>query len=170
MVLAILAGFLLYFVLWGGLPFGLGFLTGRFTGKSVVALRDTIRITDSVIVVRDSIVYRYKQRLEPIKAKSDALDSVVVLLNTDSAVVVHDSLFVVPPEVVQDIRALRITVSTQDTLIRHLYGRDSTQEWRIATRDKMIRELSRKNPFACGRKCGFVLGVGASVLVYKAVK
>ncbi|HUQ70676.1 MAG TPA: hypothetical protein VM165_14195, partial [Planctomycetaceae bacterium] len=74
------------------------------------------------------------------------------------------------PLVIADIRSLRLTVATQDTLIRSLYGRDSTQEWRIATRDKMIRELSRKNPLACGRKCGFVLGALSVVAIRKAVR
>jgi hypothetical protein len=176
-VLALLAGFLLYFVVTG-LPAGfVGFLLGRYTSSDITALRDTIRITDSVIVARTDTVVKYQRRVDTVHAVSDSLDALVTIRD-DSTLVIPDygdSLFRdttvhVPAVIVADIRSLRLTVATQDTLIRHLCGRDSTQQWRIETRDKLIAELSRKNPLACGRKCGFALGVLGSIAVYKAVK
>jgi hypothetical protein len=176
---ALLAGFLLYVVLVGSLPFGAGFAAGWFTkSPKIIALTDTIRITDSVIVEKEKIVTRWKARVDTVHAVSDKADSAVVIVN-DSTVrikpevegdTIKSRLEIIPPEVVADLRALRITVSAQDTLIRSLYGRDSTNQWRLATRDKLIAELSRKHPFACGRRCGFLLGVGASALAVKAFK
>jgi hypothetical protein len=136
----------------------------------VTALRDTVRIADSVYLTKTDTVVRYQRRVDTVKAASDALDSAVVIVN-DSTVTIHDTVAVVPSIIVADIRQLRLTVVTQDTLIRVLYGRDSTQEWRIATRDKMIRELGKKSRpysiaatlgYVCHRSCGLGLAVGLS--------
>jgi hypothetical protein len=168
-VLALLAGVVLYLVV-AGLPAGVaGFLLGRYTSSDITALRDTIRITDSVITVRTDTVVKYQRRVDTVHAVSDSLDALVSIVN-DSTVQTPDTVAIIPPVVVANLNALRLTVATQDTLILQLYRRDSTQQWRIETRDKLIAELSRKNPLACGRKCGFALGVLGSIAVYKAVK
>lgn len=149
----------------------LAFCAGRSlkSDATIEALRDTVRIADSVVVLRTDTVVKYQRRVDTVKARSDALDSVVVIVN-DSTVLLKDSAqtFNIPPLVIADLHSLRLTVATQDTLIRSLYGRDSTQEWRIATRDKMIRELSRTK--FCDRKCAFVGGVAAAILIRKAIK
>lgn len=175
-IASLLFGAALPFLIFGALlmcayAYGKSSARGQYN-VAVTALRDTIRLTDSIIVTRTDTVVKYQRRVDTVKARSDALDSVVQITSDSTAVVQvsPDSSITesVPPLVIADLRALRLTVATQDTLIRALYGRDSTQEWRIATHKKLIAELSR--PQICGRRCGFVLGVGASVLVYRAVK
>src|SRR5688572_15269851 len=112
-ILSLLAGLLLYVLIWGGLPFGLGFLTGRYSVNSIPALRDTVRITDSVLVTRTDTVVKYQRRVDTVRAKSDSLDSLVVIV--DSVTVrVADTVAIVPSEVVADLSALRLTVATQD--------------------------------------------------------
>lgn len=108
------------------------------------ALRDTVRITDSVIVVRTETVVKYQRRVDTVRAASDALDSAVIILNDSTAIVQDTGRVELPPLVIANIRALRVTVATQDSLILALYQRDSTQQWRIATRDKLIAELGRQ--------------------------
>lgn len=164
---------------------------------SEAALRDTIRLTDSVVRVQTDtlIVYRESSRKakaasDSVKLLSDSLDRLVVILN-DSTVFTRtgenaDSLnvrdstqtglrpVVIPVSVVADLRALRLTVAKQDTTIhwltvenRSLWMRDTTRMQQIEYRDKLIRELSKPR---CNRKCGFLLGVGAAVLIRQAAK
>src|SRR5690242_6878825 len=97
-VVAVLVGFLLYFVVWGGLPFGLGFLTGRYTQPAIQAKRDTVRLTDSIrYTIRDTVIV-YRERATKQKAQSDSADAKVVIVN-DSTVRVTDTLVVIPPPV-----------------------------------------------------------------------
>lgn len=164
---------------------------------SEAALRDTIRLTDSVVRVQTDtlIVYRESSRKakaasDSVKLLSDSLDRLVVILN-DSTVFTRtgenaDSLnvrdstqtglrpVVIPVSVVADLRALRLTVAQQDTTIhwltvenRALWMRDTTRQWQIDSRDKLIRELS---PPRCGRKCGLLLGFTAGLILHKVVK
>jgi hypothetical protein len=177
-VLALLAGFLLYFVVMG-LPAGaIGFLLGRYTSPDITALRDTIRMSDTVYITQTDTIEAQQADVDSAKADSDSLDSLVSIVDDSTVAIkpelesdtIKSRLEILPPVVVANIAALRLTVATQDTLILSLYRRDSTQQWRIETRDKLIAELSRKNPLACGRKCGFALGVLGSIAVYKAVK
>jgi hypothetical protein len=155
-ILSLLAGLLLYVVVIGGLPFGAGFAAGWFTkSPKIVALTDTIRLTDSILVTRTDTVVKYQRRVDTVRAKSDSLDSLVVIV--DSVTVrVADTVAVVPSEVIADLSALRLTVATLDTLNRAHIAKDSTRVWQLETRDRMIRELSK--PQLCGRRCGFLLG------------
>jgi hypothetical protein len=165
-MLAVLAGFVLYFVLWGGVPFGLGFLTGRFTSPAAAAIVREIHTADTVVITRTDTVTKYQRRVDTVKARSDALDSLVVIRD-DSSAIVADTVAIVPPEIIADLRGLRLTVATQDTLIRALYARDTTRQWQLATRDKLIRELSKPK---CGKRCGLVVGFTAGILIHKVVK
>ena len=131
------------------------FLAGRYTSPTVAALEVEKRITDSVIVVRTETVTVVQRRVDTVKAQLDAIDTLVKVVD-DSTVSLPDTVAVIPPLVVANLAALRLTVATQDTLIRALYQRDTTQQWRIETRDRLIRELSRKQ--LCDRRCTFVLG------------
>jgi hypothetical protein len=135
----------------------------------LAALRDTIRLTDSVVRVQTETVTVYRLRVDTVKARSDALDQQVTIRD-DSTVALPDTVAVIPPLVVADVTALRRTVTTQDTLIHWLYARDTTRQWQLATRDRMIRELSQRHPLACGRRCGFVLGAASALLVVKAAR
>ena len=92
---------------------------------------------------------------------------------TNPVTPVTDSV-TVPPLVVADLRSLRLTVAkltlqTQADSAEKLalYQRDSTRLWQIESRDKLIRELSKPR---CGKRCGFLLGVAAVVVVRKAVE
>jgi hypothetical protein len=161
----------------GGLSYCAGQRTVR-NSRIVAALVDTVRLTDSVVRVQTDTIVRYTQRVERIKDSSDALDSAVGIVN-DSTVQIKPAvdsgtlmprLEIVPPLVVADLRALRLTVHVQDTLIHWLYQRDTTRQWQLASRDKLIRELSQRHRFACGRNCGVVLGFTAAILIRKAAK
>lgn len=134
---------------------------------TVSALRDTVRIADTVEVVKRDTIVRYQRRVDTVHAASDSLDSLVVIRD-DSTLIVPDTVIVVPPVVVANLNALRLTVSVQDTLIRHLYQHDTTQQWRIESRDRLIRELSKRKP--CSLKCGVVLGFTAGIVLHKLVK
>lgn len=172
----IAAGMLLAFFWWTGVPAGLiGFLAGRYSLEDVelVALRDTVRITDSVYLTRTDTVVKYQRRVDTVKARSDSLDALVVIRD-DSTLIVPDTVVVVPPIVVANLNALRLIVATQDTLIHALYQRDTTQQWRIATRDKLYAtELRKANAprwgygatvgYGCNpHGCGPTLSVGVS--------
>lgn len=145
------------------------------------ARRDSVRV-DSIFITRTDTVTKYQRRVDTVHAVSDSLDASVRIVD-DSTVLVRDSAqtgltpVVIPTSVVANLAALRLTVATQDTLIRALYGKDSTQEWRIATRDKLYRlSLAKANGprwgygatlgYGCGVKgCGPSLAVG---LTYSA--
>jgi hypothetical protein len=175
----LLAGLLLYVLIWGGLPFGLGFLTGRYSVNSI-ALRDTIRLADTTYLTQTDTLYldrkatkKAKGASDSAKAVSDSADAKVEIIDSAS-VRVADTVAIVPPEVVADLLALRLTVAEQDTTIQkqgaeilRLYQRDTTQQWRIETRDRLIRELSKPK---CGKKCGFLLGVATVIVVRKVTE
>lgn len=132
-----IVAFLVLLGLGGALAFSLA--KHQREDAALVALRDTVRITDSVIVVRTETVVKYQRRVDTVRAVSDSLDARVTIVDDSTLHVtgsLSDTAIVVPRVVVADIQALRLTVTTQDTLIRSLYAKDSTQEWRIATRDK----------------------------------
>lgn len=156
------------FVLVGSLAYCAGQKNVKQDVK-MAALVDTVRIADSAAKARTDTVIIYRAASAKAKAQSDALDSNVVIRD-DSSAIVADTVAIVPPEVIADIRGLRLTVATQDTLIHSLYGRDSTQEWRIATRDQMLRELGKQAHPKCGRRCGIVLGLTAGILIHKAAR
>lgn len=141
----------------------------------IEALRDTLRITDSVIVVRAETVTVRQRRVDTLRAELLRVDTLVRIID-DSTVQLKDSArnFNVPPLVIADLNHLRRTVAGQDSLIAALYGKDSTQEWRIATRDKLYRaEMQKANAprwgvgatigYGCtGLHCGPSLNVGVT--------
>ena len=131
------------------------------------ALRDTVRITDSVEVVKWDTVIVHQRRVDTVKARSDALDAQVVVVDDSTLSITADPSFTdsvkradsvkVPPLVVADLKALRLTVAEQDTLIHALYSHDTTQHWRIATRDKLYAaEIKKANAprWGIGATCG----------------
>lgn len=129
----------------------------------IEALRDTLRITDSVIVVRAETVTVRQRRVDTLRAELLRVDTLVRIID-DSTVQLKDSArnFNVPPLVIADLNHLRRTVAGQDSLIAALYGKDSTQEWRIATRDKLYRaEMQKANAPRWG--VGATIGYGCSV-------
>lgn len=126
----------------------------------IVALRDTVRIADSVYLTRTDTVRILQRRVDTLRAESDRAQQVTDSIDR----LVQQTDFDLPPLVVMDLQNLRYTVAKQDTtihaqanLIRSLYGRDSTQEWRIATRDKLYAaELRKANSprWGIGATCG----------------
>lgn len=171
-VLALLAGPVAIAVLLFVAVAGLSYCAGQRTirdNRMVAALADTVRLTDSVIVVRAETVTVTRKIRVAAQAVSDST-SRVVTLRDDSTVVIRDTVREAPPELIADNRALRATNAALLAENLALYAKDTTQEWRIATRDKLIRELGKQAHPRCGKRCGFALGVAASVLVYKAVK
>lgn len=151
-----------------------GYCAGQRTGKQslqVAARRDTVRLRDSVRVTIHDTVTVYLPRVEKAKATSDSLNKTVEIFN-DSTVHVKkspDSIQVVqvPAVIVADIRQLRLTVAVQDTLIGVLRRQTEADSQRIVARDRLIEALK---PPRCGRRCGFLLGIGSAVVLYKAVK
>lgn len=192
-MLSMLFGAVLPFVVLGLVIVGL-FLSCRKIGEMDLEIgyaSDTVRITDSVIVTRTDTVVKYQRRVDTVRAVSDSLDAAVVIQN-DSTVVVQDTLQVeLPPVIVADLRALRVTVVTQDSLIRALYAKDTTWQWRFDAHQKVHKlELQKANAprwgvgatigYGClATQCGPVLSVGLSYqaklpslkqLVVKAVR
>lgn len=168
----------------------LAYCAGQRTGKQslqVAALRDTIRVTDSVVRVQTETLTVYRTRTVAAKASSDSakrisdsLDARVIisddstLLFRDAGHVIvspSDSAVPVPYVVVADIQALRRTVAQQDTTIhwltvenRSLWARDTVRMKQLDYLDRLIHELK---PPKCGRRCGFVLGAASVAgLVY----
>lgn len=141
---------------------------------------DTVRIADSSAKVRTDTVTIYRAAAAKARASSDSakhtsdsLDAKVGIAS-DSTVIVHDTVAVIPSEVIDDLRGLRLTVAKQDTtiqqqdgLILSLYQRDTTRLWQIASRDKLIRELSKPK---CGKRCGLVIGFTAGIILHKVSK
>jgi hypothetical protein len=133
---------------------------------SEAALRDTIRLTDSVVRVQTDtlIVYRESSRKakaasDSVKLLSDSLDRLVAIRD-DSSAIVADTVAVVPPEIIADIRGLRLTVAKQDTTIhwltvenRSLWMRDTTRMKQIDYRDKQLAAI-RPPRFSWGASCG----------------
>jgi hypothetical protein len=138
--------------LWRGLP---------PMDLELMAYRDTVRITDSVLVVR----------AETVTVRQKAVtrwDSIVRTVTDTQVVVLRDSL---PPDTVVVPREVIAKDRAKDSLITALYQHDTTQQWRIATRDKLIRELGKKSRpysiaatlgYVCHRSCGLGLAVGLS--------
>lgn len=133
------------------------------------AQRETVRV-DSIYLTRVDTVTKYQRRVDTVRAASDALDSAVLIVN-DSTVHLQlsnssDSAsynLTVSPVIVADLRALRTTVATQDTLIAALYGKDTTWQWRFDTHQKMHRlDVQRANGPRWG--IGFTLGYGCGVM------
>lgn len=157
-----------------------GYCAGQRTIRDnrIVALRDTLRITDSVIVARTDTVTKYQRRVDTVRSALLRIDTLIQIAG-DSTLTIRDPLkdstknLNVPAVLVADLRQLRLTIATQDTLIRALYGKDSTQEWRIVTRDKLYTlELAKAHGprwgygvtlgYGCGERCGPVVAVGLS--------
>jgi hypothetical protein len=161
-VASLLFGAVLPFLVLGLVIAGL-FVSCRKIGQMDLEIgyaADTVRIVDSILVAQTETVYVKAKAAKQAKAKSDSLDSLVGIVN-DSTVATPSQLLVVPELVVADIRALRVTVATQDTLIRALYRRDTTQEWRIASRDKLYKlSLDKANAPRWG--VGATIGYGCS--------
>lgn len=148
----------------------LGFAFGRcskgYTSTDITALRDTVRLTDSVrVVVRDTLTV-YKRRLDTVRVGSDSLDAQVAIQD-DSTVLVQDTVYSVPPLVIADLRALRVTVATQDTLLRWWERKSAADSLAIQARDRLI---AAQKPERCGRKCGAVLGTVATLGLLKLIR
>lgn len=162
---SVLLGFALPWIILGAVLLGV-FSLGRCSkpdGK-VEALRDTLRITDSVIQVKWDTVKVYLPRAATVKAQSDSLDALVKVRDDSTLLITDrpDSLISVPPIVVEDIKALRLTVATQDTTIRHLVGLNETQEWRYATARKLYQaDLAKANAPRWG--VGATIGYGCVI-------
>lgn len=144
-------------------------LIDRHFSSRVVEVAKEVHTADTTYLTKTVTVVKYQRRVDTLNAIVAKADSAVTITDSSHAIV-HDTVATVPVEVIADLRVLRRSNATKDTLITTLYGRDSTQEWRIATRDKMLRELSRQAHPLCGRKCGYVLGLTSAALVYKAIK
>lgn len=148
LLVSLMAGPAAFFGLVVAALIAFGYCMGQRTSDAkIVALRDTVRISDSVIVVRtDTVVAR--QRVVT------RWDSVVRTVTDTQVVILRDSLppdtVTVPLEVIAKDRA-------KDALIAGLYGRDSTQEWRIATRDKLYTLGLQK---ANGPRWGYGVTIG----------
>jgi hypothetical protein len=163
-LLAIGAVVALALTLWRGLPpIDLELMAARDT----IVIRDTVRFT-----IRDTVT-RWRHKTDTVKAASDSLDARVGIVD-DSTVQISENVseslkdsaavFRIPPLVVADLRALRLTVATQDTLLRWWERKSGADSLAILARDKMI-ELQK--PPRCSRKCGFLLGaVSVAGLVY----
>lgn len=149
----------LAFVAVAGLVYCAG--RGRAPDAKVVALVDTVRITDSVAVVRTDTVR--------VREKAKARIDTIVQIVDNSTVIVRDTVTLEPDTLtVHPLLVQRIRVDS--ALIVSLYARDTTRLWQIASRDKLILEYSRPRPFACGRRCGLVLGFTAGIILHKAAK
>jgi hypothetical protein len=153
-------------VLWRVGVFVVGFAAGSLD-FGVPELQAEKARTDTLYITQTDTVTKYQRRVDTVRAESGRLDSAVVIVNDSTLLLSRDdsaksdTTVHVASIIVADIRALRLTVATQDTLIRSLYGRDSTQQWRIATRDKLYAASLRKaNAPRWGY--GVTLGYGCS--------
>lgn len=130
------------------------------------AQRDTIRITDSVIVVRAETVTVRQRRVDTVKVRSDSLDTIVQIVD-DSTVSLPDTVAVVPPLLLADLAANRATVKEQASLIVGLYAHDTTRLWQLDSWQKYARTLEKvpkDHPWALGGTVGYgcnVKGCGA---------
>lgn len=116
---------------------------------------DTVHIRDAARAAIHDTVTVYTPRVDTVKLASDALDSAVSIVN-DSTVHIKespDSIYV-PPILIADIRALRVTVATQDTLIGVLRRQTEADSLRIAARDKVIAHPKPESPWGLGATCG----------------
>lgn len=135
-------------------------LAARDTMRVIVHQRDTLRDTIRV----------YERRVDTVRAISDALDADVEVVN-DSTLYLRnrpERLTVVPPVVVANLQALRLTVATQDTALRW-YREDRRLDslWHIQD-----AKLPHKPPrrislgvtagYACAKTCGLALALGVS--------
>lgn len=184
-MLSLAAGPIAFAVLFVGLMALGSYCAGRASVESPKAsqIRHTIRAADSTAKVRTDTVIIYRDASVKAKARSDSAKQVSDSLDAKVGIVDDSTLHVqespdsihVPLIVIENLRSLRMTVATQDTTIQRLttenvglWARDTTRQWQIATRDKLIRELSRQNK--CGRRCGFLLGAASVAGVVYLVK
>lgn len=131
----------------------------------IVALRDTLRITDSVIVVRaETVTVRQKVVTHWDSVVRTITDTQVVIISDSGDSVVRDTV-TIPSEVIAKDRA-------KDALIASLYGKDSTWEWRYATARKVYQaEVSKANAprwgvgLSLGYGCVMPKGCGPSLTV-----
>lgn len=160
-LIALCAGAVLYLLLWLGIPGGLGFLAGMYfgPGTEIAALRDTVYITQvQRKIVAETVLIKLKA-----KQRTDTLVQII----TDTQIVVQRDGTTVKPETVTVLAPIVERIRACDEFAASCQRQLAADSALIRAQANLIRELK---PSPCGRKCGFLLGVGASVLVYKAVK
>lgn len=159
--LSLLAGFLLYFVLIGGVPFGLGFLTGRFTKAEVAAKADTIRIRDTIYLAAKQEAKKAHTQSERSHAETEKAKTLVAVVdagqlalrNTPAAAPV----VITVPVIVTDLIAKQ---ATEIADLRVENGR--LWDALFAADDDLVAHkslIAAQKPDRCGRKCGIAIGV-----------
>lgn len=136
--------------------------TGKPSLQVAAALRDTVRIVDSVFALRAETV--------TVRQRAVTRYDTIVRVASDTQYLVRDSLVTVPVEVIQRDVA-------KDSLIVALYQKDTTWQWRMDTHRRMYQaEIRQANAprwgvgatlgYGCSaRGCGPTLAVG---LTYQA--
>lgn len=174
-ILSLIAGPVAFLVLILGLAFLAGRCSGGYAVESiqVAALRDTIYAKDTIRERIADTVIVYREKVDKVKAQLDAIDTLVKVYD-DSTVIVPDSTQTgtqavgIPAVVVANLQALRLTVATQDTLLRWWGRKSAADSLAIVARDNMLA-MKFDRP-RCGRRCGFALGVGGTLLLLRAAK